>query len=151
MLKTIFSYVGKCLRFLFCGKKKGQVKVSSPKSHSFNGAHDCGIRALLAVVPDIPDEQIQKTFMHCADKWPYAGISDKEFNISLRHLKLFDRFTYECEGTSIEQLKQDAKNTYIALIPGHYTVVHESKVIDSDYNQGLPNNTKVIASWKLIR
>ena len=135
------------LFFLFKKKKVEARRVAKP--HPFHGAHDCGIRALLAVMPDIKHEDLRSTFLHCSDDWPHSGISDKDFNVGLRHLGLYDLFSYDSSKDTIGNLKANKAHTYIALIGGHYTVIERGKIVDANYSN-MPSNTQVFGKWKLL-
>ncbi len=88
------------------------------------GSHDCGLRALHIVLPSISIEKMKDAFTNCCEWWPYKGISNKEFNISLSYLKIKNKFDYVApQSTSLSDLMYCKKDIFIALIHGHYTVV----------------------------
>ncbi len=47
------------------------------------GPHDGALRALYCVLPDTPVEDMIASFNNCCQRWPYAGVSNKEFNVAL--------------------------------------------------------------------
>ena len=138
------------LAVLFFGKRQRSFSIPDPRAHNFHGSHDCGIRALITVMPDLDHDEIKDTFMNCTDHWPYKGITDKEFNIGLRHLGIYEKLMFGQDKNSIGALKNDSKSTYIALIGGHFTVVSNGKIVDQNIKSGLDANTKVYSSWKLV-
>ncbi len=139
-----------CFAVLFFRKRQRPFAIPDPKSHNFHGPHDCGIRALITVMPDLDHDEIKKTFTNCTDQWPYKGISDKEFNIGLRHLGVYEKLVFGQDKNSVGALHNDAKSTYIALIGGHFTVVSNGKIVDQNIKSGLDASTKVYSSWKLV-
>ena len=116
----------------------------------FNGPHDCGIRALLKVVPDLPHEKVKEAFMHCCEWWPYGGITNKEFNIALRYLKIFDHFVYDDrDNMCIGEFISDYQNNYILLLHGHFTFIRNGKIQDAPFYTNSKSDEKVYCSWKL--
>ena len=128
----------------------GSFSRKEEDTRIFNGLHDCGIRALLVIFPRVSREKIHNTFMNCCDEWPYNGIADTEFNVGLRQLGLYERFEYKITNVPIKTLLIDTQHSYIALIPGHYTVVRAGKIVDSDSPNGISPSTPILAYWKLM-
>ena len=66
---------------------------STPKTpwRVFTGGHDCALVALVRVVPSLDTDKVAKAFQDCCAKWPYAGVTNSEFNVCLRRLDIFDR------------------------------------------------------------
>lgn len=122
----------------------------TPPAKLPGGPHDCGLRALCRVMPELPLEKITHAFDNSCDKWPFDGITNKEFNIALRFLGVFELFKYsDTEGKKlIEFLNEDG--VYILLIYGHFTVVMDGKIKDSSYYQNMSGSEKVFCSWKLL-
>lgn len=140
MLKKLFSWIVS----LF--KKKLPEYPPVPKT--IQGKHDCALRALYVTLPDISVENMRDKFMNCCEWWPYRGVSNKEFNIALDSLKIKDKFEYATsESTELSHLLKRKKDSFIALVYGHYTVV--SKGIILDKYAGYSAKQKVYCYWRL--
>ncbi len=113
------------------------------------GSHDCALQALHVVCPEISVKSMRNSFNLCCDHWPHQGVTNKEFNISINHLEVRNRFQY-CDDDSIvlNHLLQKKNAIFIALIYGHFTVIHKGRIID-DYTN-YDSNQKVYCYWHLI-
>lgn len=111
------------------------------------GIHNCAPNALAKVMPSLSSDGIIKGFFECCDKWPYGGVTNKEFNITLRHLGIFNQFEYD-DNKKIKVLNfLSRKDTFIILLYGHFTVIKAGKVDD---NHTVRYHDQVYCSWKLI-
>ena len=120
---------------------------SSEIPKDFMGIHDCGLRALYLVLPDLSVEEMKLAFNRCCEWWPHKGVTNKEFNIALSHLKIKDRFSYHGNNSlRLKDLKKQKNDTFIALIYGHYTVIKKGVSLESYYN-----NEKIFCHWKLLK
>ena len=138
------------LAIRFIKKPKKSQHRPKPMSH-FNGAHDCGLRALHNVLPMLPNDEVRDAFMQCADRWPNAGISNVEFNVALRYMKIFDRFEYnDSDGQKVENFSSDSKGAYILLINGHFTTIKSGSIVDTPNYERLNPKSVVYCSWKLV-
>ena len=127
--------------------KRQDRKISYPKE--IQGFHDCGPRALYTVLPNIPIKEMVNAFTNCCDRWPYGGISNKEFNITLSHLRIKNKFQYFApESLTLNKLIEQNKDIFIALVFGHYVVVQKGNCIEKHYSLN-PHKTKVYCYWKL--
>lgn len=113
--------------------------------------NSCALTALSRVMPNLSYDEISDAFYNCCENWPAAGVTNKEFNIILRYLKIINRFKYsDSNDLTIGRFyKRNVKHT-IVLIHGHFTVLHQRNIYDSYGYSHLSNNTKVYASWSLI-
>lgn len=146
--------VGNWLRGLLAGKQRAAKARSGRRDVNalLREGHSCGPVALARVMPDLSDGQIIKAFNLCCEEWPYGGVSNKEFNITLRHLKIFDRFEYDDrDGMTAGDFTARKRDTFIILIYGHYTVVENGEIRDSysDYC-AYSDNEDVYCSWRSI-
>ncbi len=136
----ILASIRKSLNLL---KKKNDNISEIPTE--IRGPHDCGLRALHTVLPEISVKKMIDGFTHCCEWWPYKGISNKEFNITLSYLKIKDRFEYTSNKVlKIGDLKDHKNDTFIVLIYGHYTVVRNGKSLEFYSKQ-----TKIFCCWRL--
>ena len=142
MVKKLFSWIDGLFR------RKLPEYPQIPKE--IQGKHDCALRALYITLPSTSFEGMISAFTNCCEWWPYRGVSNKEFNIALASLKIKDRFEYAApESTTLGQLLKRKKDTFIALVYGHYTVVSKGIVLDkyADYYDSAKQ--KVYCYWRL--
>ena len=98
-------------------------------------------------MPDLEQEQVVDAFKKCCNLYPYEGVTNKEFNIALRYLEIFDKFEYnDSDGLVVKNFLNRKKQIFILLIYGHFTVVAKGKVLDA---MRISENSKVYCSWKL--
>ena len=139
MIKKLVSWMS---RFF---KKESPSYPQIPKK--IQGPHDCALRALYITLPDTPVESMINSFTNCCEWWPYQGVTNKEFNIALASLKIKNRFQYVAsESTTLNHLSKRKKDTFIALIYGHYTVVSKGVLLDNYVGSA---TQKVYSYWKL--
>ncbi len=113
------------------------------------GPHDCALRALHIACPDISVESMRESFGLCCGDWPYKGVTNKEFNISINHLKAKDRFQYnDDDNITLKNLLRNKKSIFIALIYGHFTVVYNGRIIDGYTHYD--SDQKVYCYWHLV-
>lgn len=149
------------LRFLrsvwawFSDLRFSNVKVADDDTFAIDpklqkGKHNCAPMALAEVMPNLSADRILQGFSECCDKWPYGGVTNKEFNITLRHLDLFEKFKYDDSDKRIMKHFLCRRNeVFILLILGHFTVVRNGKIYDNViYTKCI--NDKVYCSWRLI-
>ena len=104
---------------------------------SFNGKHDCSIRSLLLVMPELDYERVRRVFEQCTQWYPYGAVTNNEFNMVLRTLGIFDKFEYgilddeeSSEDKTAWDFIEDKENTYIILFYGHFTVIDNGRIVD---------------------
>ncbi len=133
-------------RLSFFRYSSEQIGVNS----RFQGKHDCALVALAKIFPDFPSDQMIQGFSNCCDRWPYAGVTNKEFNITLRHLELFDKFEYDdSDDMIVSHFLIKEADVFILLIYGHFTVVKHGKVFDTRVYTNI-HSANVYCSWRLI-
>lgn len=117
---------------------------------SFDGKHDCSIRSLLLVMPELDYEKVRDFFLKWTDKHPYGGVTTRDFNLVLRIMKIFDKFEHGKPNgeKTIWDFIEDEENTYILLLENHFTVVSDGRIVDFLSINPL-NDEKVFSSWKL--
>ena len=112
-----------------------------------SGKHECSVNMLLNVMPELDREQVIDAFKKCCNLYPYEGVTNKEFNIVLRYLKIFDKFEYDdSDGLTVKNFLERKKEIFIILIHGHFTVIMKGRMLESMY---ITKNSKVYCSWKL--
>lgn len=113
--------------------------------------HDCGLRALSTVLPELAINDIVAAFMHSCEWWPHRGVTNKEYNIALSYLNVKDKFEYVVpEGLTISDLQRDNLETYIVLLYGHYTVVCSGCVVDRFIQSDIFSSSEVVCYWRLV-
>lgn len=130
-------------------KKKLFKSINIPSE--IQGLHDCGLRALHIVLPNLSIKGMKEAFSGCCQQWPYKGISNKEFNITLACLKIKDKFDYVApEKSNLSDIMSYKKDVFIVLIYGHYIVIKNGICVEDIYNYK-SNKTKVYCYWRLRR
>lgn len=146
-MKKIFISIWKAIKsFLFLSNSCKDTETTKGLRKLGNS---CALTALSRVLPQLTYSEIEEAFYNCCDKWPSAGVTHKEFNIVLRHLGVFDKFTYKEVNYLYFNYFTDKRQTNILLIPGHYTVCQNGKIYDSYGYKNLPTNTKIYCYWSL--
>lgn len=131
---------------LFKQKLPGYPQIPT----KIQGEHDCALRSLYVTLPNTSVESMIRAFTNCCEWWPYRGVSNKEFNIVLASLKIKDKFEYAApESTTLGQLLKRKKDTFIALVYGHYTVVSKGIVLDKYADYYDSSKQKVYCYWRL--
>ena len=119
----------------------------------FNGQHDCGPRALCQILPHLKQDSVKEAFLYSSKLWPYGGVTNKDFNIALRYLRIINLFEYKGYEETCMPVANDFRNkkndTFILLIYGHYTVVRKGKIIDRRVLAKNISKEQVYCSWKL--
>ena len=113
------------------------------------GPHDCALVALYAVVPHVSEDELISAFMHCAESWPYAGVTNKEFNITVNYLGL--KFEYDAsDGQTVGNLAGKRDERCVALLYGHFIAMRKGRIVGRDTNMFLGPETKVYCSWRFF-
>ena len=126
-----------------------EEKIKERIMESFGGKHDCSIRSLLLVMPELDHEEVKNAFMHCTQWHPYGAVTNKEFNMALKFLKIYHKFEYgEPDNSNAWDFIDDGENTYIILFYGHYTVVDKGRIVDF-FPIRISDDRKVHCYWKI--
>lgn len=145
---TVVIFLAVIVAAFICWRLLRRTKVTY-RSDGFGGAHDCGPRALLTVMPTLSHERIREAFNNCSDKWPYGGITNVEFTTALRYLDVFDLFSYNAEDDLKISDFLDNNKFSVLLIHGHFTVVKDSKIYDTPNYVSISPKTHVYCAWTL--
>ena len=141
-----------CSRIPFIKTKAPVDDNLSIHSRLQTGEHNCALVALAKVMPDLSPDQIIQGFSDCCYRWPYGGVTNKEFNITLRYLGLYNKFEYDGSDEMMLDnflVRSKRKDVFILLLHGHFTVVKYGKVHDNSFYANL-GDAKVYCSWRLI-
>ena len=107
------------------------------------GPHDCGPASLYRVVPWAIEDEIVDAFRYCADAWPYGSVTNRDFQIAVRYLRL--DADYSAHEETVGSLLDRCPPRCVALIPGHYIGIVDGKILPPDI--GVPRNTTVHHHW----
>ena len=107
------------------------------------GLHDCGPASLYRVVPWIPESRIREAFQYCSESWPYSGVSNRDFQIVVKYLRL--RASYSDIKETVGSLLSKSPERCVALIPGHYIGIIDGEVLPPDTN--VSRNAMVHFHW----
>lgn len=114
-----------------------------------DGQHDCALSSLYWAVPAISESDIVDAFNLAADTWPYGGVTNKEFMIALKCLKVDN-----CYSTNINTLRallatKPAK--CVALIHGHFIPIVDGMIVGYDAHRHWSPDTHVYCHWTFTR
>lgn len=142
-IKRIFSFICNLWVWWFDSEARKEPKKLG------KGPHDCALVALYAAVPGISEDDIIDAFTCCAGNWPYEGVTNREFNIAVRYLKLKVEYD-DSDGQTVNSLTQKKTDKCVALLHGHYVAMKKGKIIGKDTNIYNNSKTKVYCSWRFI-
>lgn len=141
-LKALFS--------LFTFRKPAKKKDNYLEFQ--DSEHNCGPVALAKVLPDLPAKRIMDGFSDCCDKWPFGGVTNKEFNITLRYLNVLSQFEYiDSDDMQLKDFLAQKNDIFILLVYKHFTVVKYGKIDDGYfYEHHCSPKDEVYCAWKLL-
>ena len=108
-----------------------------------HGPHDCGPASLYRVVPWVSGDSIREAFLYCAETWPHGGVTNRDFQIAVKYLKLNARYSDTRETVGSLLAKSPAR--CVALIRGHYIGIIDGKVVPPDV--GVSHHATVHFHW----
>lgn len=109
------------------------------------GDHDCAPASLYWAAPWIPENQIVEAFDFCAENWPYAGVTNKEFQIASKYLKTESHYSTAQE--TLGGLLDSRPARCVALLPGHFIAIVNGKIVGRDAHLRWPRSTTVYCHW----
>lgn len=110
-----------------------------------DGDHDCALASLYWAAPRIPESQIIEAFGFCAEDWPYGGVTNKEFQIVLKFLKVENHYCANTE--TLGALLNKHPNRCVALLPYHFIAIVNGEIVGRDAQLVLSHNTTVYCHW----
>ena len=108
-----------------------------------HGPHDCGPASLYRVVPWLSEESIREAFLYGAETWPHGGVTNRDFQIALKYLKL-DAHYSDIKETVGSLLAKNPPRC-VALLPGHYIGIIDGRVLPPD--GGMSHGATVHFRW----
>ncbi len=123
----------------------------------FHGEHDCGPIALCKVFPHLKYGKVREAFLYSTKLWPSGPVSNKDMNIALRYLNIYERFEYQAhligKKKKIIHFTKQQDTTFILLFKWHYTVVSNCKILEDTeffFRNKPVGSIRVFNSWKLL-
>ena len=107
--------------------------------------HDCGPSSLYWAAPQIPERRIVEAFGFCTESWPYAGVTNKEFAITLKYLKLDTSYCGESE--TLGALLARKPDRCVALLPHHFIAILGGRIVGADVTMTWSPSTTVFCRW----
>lgn len=108
-----------------------------------HGPHDCGPASLYRVVPWLSEDSIREAFLYCAEAWPYGGVTNRDFQIAVKYLKVDALYCDTKETVGSLLAKNPAR--CVALLPGHYIGIIDGKILPPDV--GMSHRATVHFHW----
>ena len=142
-IKQIFSFISNLWVKWFDSKAYGEPQKFG------KGQHDCALVALYSAVPGISEDDIIDAFTFCTENWPCAGVTNKEFNIVVKYLKLKVEYN-DSVGQTINSLTQKKTGRCVALLHGHFVATENGEIIGGDANMYNEPDSKVYCSWRFL-
>ena len=109
------------------------------------GDHDCAPVSLYWAAPWISESQIRHAFLFCAENWPYGGVTNREFQITLKYLKT--EVYYSADSETLGVLLAKKPNRCVALLHGHFIAIIKGKIVGRDARRVWDLNTEVYCHW----
>ena len=109
------------------------------------GPHDCALTSLYWASPWIQERKISEAFTFCAENWPYAGITNKEFAIALSYLN--QEACYSDETCTLGTLLHRKPSRCVVLLHGHYIAIVNGNIVGQDAYLKLNVNATVYCYW----
>lgn len=107
--------------------------------------HDCGPLSVYWTVPKLSEETIKEAFLYCSDSWPYGGVTNKEFNIALKFLKVDAEYRGETE--TLGELLDRRPKKCVALLYGHYVAIMRGRIVGRDRGYPVTPDSTVYCHW----
>ena len=109
------------------------------------GQHDCALSSLYWAVPSIPEPLIVEAFNLAAENWPYGGVTNREFAIALKYLKIDS--DYSTDVSTLDELLIDQSGRCVALLQRHFVAIVDGVIVGKDAGRYWPPSTHVYCHW----
>ena len=109
------------------------------------GNHDCALTALYWAAPWLTEHRIRETFLFCTNGWPHAGVTNKEFQIVLKFLRI--EACYNPNRETLGALLNRQRACCVALLPHHFIAIVDGKIVGRDIRLSTHLNTTVYCHW----
>ncbi len=114
-----------------------------------DGQHDCALSSLYWAVPAISESAIVDAFNLAADTWPYGGVTNKEFAIALKYLRVDSVYSTDIDTLGALLAAKPAK--CVALLHGHFIPIVDGMIVGRDAHQYWSPDTHVYCHWTFTR
>ena len=114
-----------------------------------DGRYDCALSSLYWAAPTIPEPDLVVAFNFAADTWPYGGITNKEFSIALKYLRVDS--VYSTDVDTLEALLAAKPAKCVALLHGHFIPIVDGMIVGSDAQHDWSPDTHVYCHWTFTR
>ena len=122
--------------------------TASP-THIGHGRHDCALSSLYWALPSIPEPLIVEAFNLTAETWPYGGVTNKEFAIGLKYLKVDSDYSTDID--TLAELLVDKPARCVALVHGHFIPIVDGVIVGRDGHRYWSPDTHVYCHWKFTQ
>lgn len=109
------------------------------------GRHDCALSSLYWAAPSLPEPYIVEAFNLATETWPYGGVTNKEFAIALKYLKVSN--FYSTDINKLGDLLADKPARCVALLSGHFVPIVDGVIVGQDAHRDWSPDTHVYCYW----
>ena len=113
------------------------------------GQHDCALSSLYWAAPSIPESEILNAFNLTGETWPYGGVTNKEFEIALKYLRVEN--DYSKGINTLGELLAVKPEKCVALLHGHFIPIVDGVIVGHDSHRLWPMETHVYCHWTFTR
>ena len=110
-----------------------------------DGQHDCALSSLYWAMPAISESDIISAFNVTTDTWPYGGVTNKEFSVALKYLKVDNLYSTNINTLGALLAAKPAK--CVALLHGHFIPIVGGVVVGRDAPLHWSPDTHVYCHW----
>ena len=140
-----------CLSLLRLQRIRDRISVVAWDRHTKGptqigqGQHDCALSSLYWAVPSIPEPLIVEAFNLVTENWPYGGVTNKEFTIALKYLKVDS--DYSTDSDTLEEILVDRPTRCVALLHRHFVPIVDGFIVGRDADRYWSPDTHVYCHW----
>ena len=110
-----------------------------------SGQHDCALSALYWAAAAIPESDIVDAFNSATKTWPYGGVTNKEYAIALRVLRVDS--SYSTKINTLGELLRTKPKRCVALIHGHFIPIVDGVIVGRDGRHCWSCDEQVYCHW----
>ena len=109
------------------------------------GQHDCALSSLYWAAPATSESGIVSAFNVVTDTWPYGGVTNKEFAITLKYLGV--ESIYSTDINTLGALLATKPAKCVALLHGHFIPIVDGVIVGGDAHRQWAPDTHVYCYW----
>ena len=110
-----------------------------------DGPHDCAPYSLYWAVAALPERMIVKAFHFETANWPYAGVTNSEFDAVVKYLGL--SYEYTSHDEKFRDVLGLSPSRCIVLFHGHFAPVLDGRAYGRDAHFNSRPDARVICKW----